>query len=394
MKFVYKRSSPATALLEPEETPTSETVDYQEPSPAPAGALHRGVAAPESTVEPEPESYIPQRGSYGMRLHGGMPRGVAGRVILGSAVLAVLAALALTVAGVRQFLLHDPRFLITSSSAIAIEGNQHISRSDVLAVFGSDLERDIFKVPIEQRRADLERLPWVSSATVMRLLPNRLRVQLVERTPVAFTRQGTRIGLVDASGVLLDMPPESAGDPHYSFPVLTGLTPADTPEVRAARMEVYRRFMADLGSAGAGVTQSLSEVDVTNPEDVKSLVTSDGADILVHFGDEDFLHRYQEFEKHLPEWRTQYPHLASADMRYERQVVLEMQPGINAAAIEGAGAAPLAPSTLLAPHVQVPVAPGSKRKAAAARDAQPARKSAWAAGRLATLRHAQAAGRR
>lgn len=379
MKLVYKRSSPATALLEPEQDHASET-DYREPSPAPAGALHRGFAAEDT----EPEPYIPQRGSYGMRLHGGMPRSVAGRVVLGSSVLAVLAALALTVAGVRQFLLHDPRFLITSSSAIAIAGNQHISRSDVLAVFGSDLERNIFKVPLGERRTDLERLPWVANATVMRLLPNRIRVQLVERTPVAFTRHGTQIGLVDASGVLLDMPPESAGDPHYSFPVLTGLTPGDTPEVRAARMEVYRRFLGDLTAAGATVTQSLSEVDVTNPEDVKALVTSDGADILVHFGDEDFLHRYQEFERHLPEWRTQYPRLASADMRYERQVVLEMQPGTNSSSLEGAGTAP---SALPTPHVQPSVAPTPQRRTVAARHTEPARKGTWAAGRLAALRH-------
>ena len=388
MKLVYKRSSPATALLEPEEILASDPVDYQEPSPAPAGALHRGFS-PEPA---EPEPYIPQRGSYGMRLHGGMPRSVAGRVMLGGAALAVLAAIALTIAGIRQFLLHDPRFLITSSSEIAIEGNQHISRSDVLAVFGSDLERNIFKVPLAERRADLERLPWVSSATVMRLLPNHVRVQLVERTPVAFTRHGTRIGLVDASGVLLDMPPESAGDPHYSFPVLTGLAPGDTPEVRAARMEVYRHFMGDLGTAGAAVTQSLSEVDVTNPEDVKSLVTSDGADILVHFGDENFLQRYGAFEKHLPEWRTQYPHLASADMRYERQVVLEMQPGTNAASIEGVGTASTAPSMVSAPHVQPAAA--AKRTVVAAHGMESARKPTWAAGRLAALHRTHAAGRR
>ena len=163
----------------------------------------------------------------------------------------------------------------------------------------------------------------------MRLLPNHIRISITERTPIAFVRQGTRIGLVDADGVLLDMPPESAGDPHYSFPVLTGLAPNDTSELRAARMEVYRRFMAELSAAGAKVTQSLSEVDVTNPEDVKALVAGDGSDILVHFGDENFLERYRAFEQHLPEWRTQYPKLASADMRYERQVVLEMQPGAS-----------------------------------------------------------------
>lgn len=326
MKLVYKRSTAATALAMPEEILVSEGTAHE---PAPAGALHR-VYPPSGTIAPaEAEPYIPQRGSYGMRLRGGMPRSVAGRVLLASGAFAVLAVVALAAAGVRSFMLHNSRFLIADSSAIAIAGNEHLSRAEVLSVFGADLERNIFRVPLDERRADLERLPWVAHATIMRLLPNHLRIELKERTPVAFTRQGTQIGLVDGEGIMLDMPPESAGDPHYSFPVLTGLALSDTPEVRAARMEVYRRFMADLGSAGPRVTQSLSEVDVTNPEDVKALVTNGDSDILVHFGDEGFLSRYQALEKHLPEWRTQYPKLASADMRYERQVVLEMQPGTN-----------------------------------------------------------------
>ncbi len=358
MKVLYKRSSLATALAEPEEIPVSVSGTSGAPEPAPAGALHRvyppGQAA---AMAPEPDAYVPQRGSYGMRLRGGMPRGVAGRVLLGSSVFAVIAVLTLVVAGVHRYLLHDARFLITTSAEIAIAGNEHISRAQVLSVFGADLERNSFRVPLAERRADLERLPWVAHATVMRLLPNHLRVEITERTPVAFTRQGTRIGLVDGEGVLLDMPPQSAGDPHYSFPVLTGLAMDDTPEVRAARMEVYRRFMAELTSAGPKVTESLSEVDVTNPEDVKALVTSGGADILVHFGDEAFLERYKAFEQHLPEWHTQYPKLASADMRYERQVVLEMQGSANAAASGEAAPAGIfsAPGTAAAPKA-VPVA--------------------------------------
>ena len=76
---------------------------------------------------------------------------------------------------------------------------------------------------------------------------------------------------------------------------------------------------------GSILTDSVSEVDVSDPEDVKALVTSGSSDILVHFGEEQFLKRYQEFEQHLPEWKQQYPKLASADMRYEGQIVLEMQ---------------------------------------------------------------------
>ena len=106
----------------------------------------------------------------------------------------------------KSYLLHDERFVIPSSSSIEFEGNAHVTRAQLLGIFGEDVERNIFTVSLAQRRAELERLPWVAHATVMRLLPNRMRVSIVERTPVAFVRQGSHIGLVDANGVLLDMP--------------------------------------------------------------------------------------------------------------------------------------------------------------------------------------------
>jgi cell division protein FtsQ len=254
-------------------------------------------------------------------------------VLWGSAAVLALGLLVTAAYTVRYYLLHDERFVVTTSADIQIGGNEHLTRAQVLSVFGADLERNIFKVPLAERRANLERLPWVQHATVMRLLPNQLRISIQERTPVAFVRQGTQIGLVDASGVLLDMPEQMAGDPKYSFPVLTGLNASDPLSTRAARMEIYKRFMTELDAGspahGQKLTETLSEVDISNPEDVKALVTSDDTDVLVHFGDQDFLARYKSFEEHLPEWRQQYPKLASADMRYEDQIVLEMQKGSN-----------------------------------------------------------------
>jgi cell division protein FtsQ len=100
---------------------------------------------------------------------------------------------------VRSYLMHDARFVLASSDDIQITGAEHLTRDQILSVFGADLERNIFRVSLAERQADLERLPWVAHATVMRLLPNVLRVQITERTPVAFVRQGSQIGLVDAS---------------------------------------------------------------------------------------------------------------------------------------------------------------------------------------------------
>jgi len=270
----------------------------------------------------------------------------------------------------RSYLLHDERFVIPSSSSIEFQGNAHVTRAQLLGIFGEDVERNIFTVSLDQRRVELERLPWVAHATVMRLLPNRMRVSIVERTPVAFVRQGNHIGLVDGNGVLLDMPVDAKVNEHYSFPVVTGITANEPQSTRAARMKIFERFTSELDGSGEKISSELSEVDLSNPEDVKVTIPDHSTEILVHFGEENFLDRYRKFKEHLPEWRTVYPKLASVDMRYERQVVLEMQPGSgvpvtsssNAAAVgDSTSASPVAASDGAKPAVKADVPSNAKR---------------------------------
>src|SRR6201996_3172677 len=302
----------------------------------------------------EEPAFKRQRGAFRVKVRKGLPKSWLGRGLFALGFLAVVGAIFAGLAGLRSALLHDGRFVMTTSADVEIVGNHNVTRAQCLSVFGADLERNIFRVPLNERRADLERLPWVAHATVMRLLPNRLRIAVTERTPVAFVRHGSQIGLVDASGVLLDMPPDAAGDPHYSFPVLTGLSVNDPLSTRAARMAIYERFLQELGAKNSA---TISEADVSNPEDVKAVVSSGGSDILVHFGDEDFLHRYEEFEQHLPDWKQQYPKLAAADMRYERQVVLEMQPGTGVPVSGDAAGKGDSAGAAAAPVAEIPAPP-------------------------------------
>jgi cell division protein FtsQ len=276
-----------------------------------------------------------RRGGIRLRVRGGLPRTKWGRI---AALVMVLAFAGLCAAGytiARDYVLHDDRFMIPSSSAIEIQGNEHVTRAQLLSIFGGDVERNIFSVPLAERKADLEELPWVEHATVMRLLPNRLRVAVMERRPVAFVRQGNHIGLVDGNGVLLDMPTDVQANGLYSFPVVTGIAATDPASVRAARMNLYKRFTDDLDRGDEKISKKLSEVDLSDPEDIRALIPDNSNEVLVHFGEDNFLDRYKKFEEHLPEWRTQYPKLSSVDMRYEREVVLEMQPG-SAVPIAGA----------------------------------------------------------
>jgi cell division protein FtsQ len=261
-----------------------------------------------------------------------------GRVILGLLALVVIAIFVFVGLAVKDFLDHDPRFRIDSAASIQIDGNSQLTRADLLTVFGADIGRNLFFVPLTERRRQLEQVPWVAQATVMRILPNQLRVAIVERQPIAFARIGNKIKLVDADGVLLDMQPSALAAKHYSFPVVTGINPQDPLSVRRPRMHIYQKFMNEIDSSGEKLSQNLSEIDVSDPEDVQGLVSSDKSEILLHFGEDNFLDRWHEYQAHLAEWKQQYPHLASVDLRYDRQVVLKMADNAPADSATAAGA--------------------------------------------------------
>jgi cell division protein FtsQ len=250
-----------------------------------------------------------------------------GRIGLISAALVVLAGAIALILVVRDFLESDPRFRIDSASAIQTMGNSQLSRADLLSVFGSDLGRNIFFVPLATRRKELEQIPWVEHAIVMRVLPNEIRVAIKERIPVAFVRVGDQVKLVDAEGVILDMPPAMMAARHFSFPVVAGVKPTDPMPARKSRMEMYQKFVTELDASGEKLSEQMSEVDLNDPEDVRATVPARSSDLLLHFGEENFLARYRVYQAHLSEWEQQYPRLAAVDLRYDGQVVLKMSDG-------------------------------------------------------------------
>lgn len=325
-------------LEAPEERYASESGGPRRVSAAPNRKLRRDLS--EDFAEPYEDDLPVGRRGAGVRVRfRGLPATKWGRIFAGCLLFLCLGVGFAAFLMAKSYLLHDERFVIQSSSSLEFEGNAHVTRAQLLGIFGEDVERNIFTVSLAERQAELEKLPWVAHATVMRLLPNRMRVSVVERTPVAFVRQGSRIGLVDANGVLLDMPMDAKATEHYSFPVVMGISAEEPLSTRGARMKIFKRFTSELDGSGEKISQELSEVDLSNPEDVQALIPDHSTEILVHFGDQDFLERYQRFQQHLPEWRAIYPKLSSVDMRYERQVVLQMPPGSGVPAASSSKAA-------------------------------------------------------
>src|SRR5919109_463271 len=130
---------------------------------------------------------------------GALPKKTANRVKQALIAAAVLGVMCGGASVLYAYATGSPRFRVEASDNIEINGVQSVPRMQVMEVFGGDIGRNIFFISLPERKKQLQEIPWVESAAVMRLLPNRLKVQVQERTPVAFVRIGPKASLIDGN---------------------------------------------------------------------------------------------------------------------------------------------------------------------------------------------------
>jgi cell division protein FtsQ len=247
-----------------------------------------------------------------------LPKKTANRLLWSVIAAAMVCVAVLGAAALYHYGEHSWRFRVESSDDIEVSGMQNVSKAQIMEVMGADIGRNTFFIPLAQQKALLEQIPWVESASVMRFVPNRLKVEIQERTPVAFARVGPRMSLIDAGGTLMELSPKH----KYSFPVILGMNPGEPLSTRAPRMKIYGEMVHELDSAGARYSQELSEVDLTDLEDVKVRVNDPAGDVLVHLGSSDYLRRYKTYVTHAQGWRQQFQKLESVDLRYDNQIIV------------------------------------------------------------------------
>jgi cell division protein FtsQ len=243
-----------------------------------------------------------------------------------------------------QFLLASPAMALIHPEQVSISGTHFTKRASVLEIFAADRGKSILRVPLDERRSELESIPWVESAVVRRVLPNRIAVSLTERTPVAFLREGSSMALVDSHGVILDRPLEG----NFDFPVVTGIGPDMPIADRAQRMQLYSGFMEQIESVSSSAAGSISEVDLSDMEDVRATVTGlagtvviaadndntgnlQPAPILVHFGGGDFASKYQTLVQNISQWRDKAGSVQSVDLRFSGEAVVNPDPALAGA---------------------------------------------------------------
>jgi len=287
-----------------------------------------------------------------------------------------------------HYMLASPEMALIHSDQVQVTGNQYVPKGRVLEIFTADRNRSVLRIPLDERRRQLETIPWVEHATVRRALPNRIEVEITERTPIAFLREGSNLALLDVQGVILDRPLKA----NFHFPVVTGIG-ADMPiEDRELRMQMFAGFTQQVEAARAGAMDQVSEVDLTEAKDLRATIsglqvvnTSGGAaaandawgnadaPIVVHFGDSDFQSKYLTVLNDIGQWRAAAGRVESVDLRFNGEAVVNPDRTILAlkkdlppitVASKVAAPQPLAP-TQPAVHPAAPAKSATPRKAAA-----------------------------
>jgi len=237
-----------------------------------------------------------------------------------------------------HFLLASPDMALIHPEQVALAGNHYVTRASVLEIFAEDRGKSVLRIPLDRRRIEIESIPWVEHATVRRVLPNRIDVDVSERTPVAFLRDGSGMALVDVHGVILERPLEG----NFHFPVVTGIG-ADMPQDdREQRMQLFSGFVQQIEAAHPGAAEQVSEVDLSDAHDVRATLSGlqpigvnpgafpddtggwgqADAPVVVHFGDSDFASKYQTLIEDIGQWRATTGRVESIDLRFGGEAVV------------------------------------------------------------------------
>jgi len=175
---------------------------------------------------------------------------------------------------------------------VNLSGQNHVTPGDILATAGVKPTSSLVFLDAEAARTRLEELAWIKRATVQKLYPDRLDIQVVEREGFALWQKDGRINVIARDGTVIA---PYSDDPRYiRLPIVVGngaqknvgeivealsLVPGVRDQVRAAIRVADRRWTLkmrngiDVRLPEHGLAEALQELAVLDRD--KQLLSRD-----------------------------------------------------------------------------------------------------------------------
>src|SRR6185369_13895305 len=170
---------------------------------------------------------------------------------------------------------------------IETRGASRASVDEIKNVVRRDVsETGVWQADLQQLSTHLERLPWVRTAVVTRVLPDGIRIRVTEREPKAVVRNAAgRFIWVDDDAVSLgEMSPTDQMPAFF----LRGWNEEDSTMARTENRDRVRKFLElQRDWSGQGISERVSEVNLLDLRDVRVQLAGDDSQIEVRLGSQE-----------------------------------------------------------------------------------------------------------
>jgi cell division protein FtsQ len=211
--------------------------------------------------------------------------------------------------------------------AVAFHGCKQSKPKQLEEMIRRDFPRSVLRIDLHHLKIRLEREPWIKKVEIQRILPSDLVIYIQERSPSAILEIGGELMLADSDGFLLD-----EYDPAYGkldAPVMKGFLGKDADgfrhnqEENAARIRQAQDMLGEIESGSLSYASRISEIDVSDPGNLKILLVDDSAEI--YLGEKDYLKRFQKLMENLSVYQEvknqNDDDIASVDLRLSGKIV-------------------------------------------------------------------------
>jgi cell division protein FtsQ len=209
---------------------------------------------------------------------------------------------------------------------VAFHGCKQTKPNQLEGIIRRDFPSNVLLIDLHNLKTRLEKETWIKKVEIQRILPSDLVIYVQERSPSAILEISGDLMLADSDGILLDV-----YDPIYGkldAPIIKGFLGKDAENFRrnheenAARIRQALDMLAEIESGSLSYARKISEIDVSDPNNMKILLVDDSAEI--YLGEKDYLKRFRKLMDNLSVYqdvKNQYnDDIVSVDLRLPGQI--------------------------------------------------------------------------
>jgi cell division protein FtsQ len=213
------------------------------------------------------------------RLTGGI-----GELVGSIGVLFSIAVLCLTFIYAYSYLLSSPYFEIKETS---VRGLKELTEKDVLTQAALQPRQNLLALNIDALASRISTNPWVKNIYVGRELPNRLILEVRERTPLALVKQGSNFYLMDSEGFVFKK--LGKGD-EVDLPILTGFNSKEKEKLKLllTTLNLLKKLSA------SGHYNHLGSVSEVHLDDVFGLSLLTDSGLYLKLGKDDYENKLKQ----------------------------------------------------------------------------------------------------